>query len=212
MDKNLKHKGITAFLVPLPSSGLTLGKREDKLGIRASPTCNFILENVRVPKENVLGEVGDGFKIAMLQLDKARIGIAAQALGIGQAALDVAVQYAANRKTFGKPINQQQAVKLRLADMALRLESARLLVWRAAVLCDQPGKYTKESSMAKWAASEAATFVTHATIQVLGGMGYVSDMPAERYYRDARITEIYGGITDIQKLLIGDIITKEYGY
>ncbi|GJQ72190.1 hypothetical protein Trydic_g3282 [Trypoxylus dichotomus] len=212
VDKNLKHKGITAFLVPLPSPGLNLGKREDKLGIRASPTCNFILENVRVPRENVLGEVGDGFKIAMVQLDKARIGIAAQALGIGQAALNVAVQYAANRKTFGKPINQQQAVKLRFADMALRLESARLLVWRAAVLCDQRGKFTKESSMAKWAASETATFVTHAAIQVLGGMGYVSDMPVERYYRDARITEIYGGITDIQKLVIGDIIIKEHGY
>ncbi|KAK9686602.1 Acyl-CoA dehydrogenase, C-terminal domain [Popillia japonica] len=212
VDKHLKHKGISAFLVPLPSPGLSWGKLEDKLGIRASPTCSFILENVHVPRENVLGEIGEGFKIAMIQLDKARIGIAAQAVGIGQAALDVAVQYAAHRKTFGKPISEQQAVKLRLADMALRIESARLLVWRAAVMHDQSQKSTKESSMAKWAASEAATFVTHAAIQVLGGMGYVSDMPAERYYRDARITEIYGGITDIQKLVIGDIIIKEYGY
>ncbi|KAI4456727.1 acyl-coa dehydrogenase [Holotrichia oblita] len=212
VDKQLKHKGIAAFLVPLPTPGLSWGKLEDKLGIRASPTCSFILENVRVPRENVLGEIGDGFKIAMVQLDKARIGIAAQAVGIGQAALNVAVQYATHRKTFGKPISEQQAVKLRLADMALRIESARLLVWRAAVLHDESKKCTKESSMAKWAASEAATFVTHAAIQILGGMGYVSDMPAERYYRDARITEIYGGITDIQKLVIGDIVIKEHGY
>ncbi|KAG5891722.1 hypothetical protein JTB14_000325 [Gonioctena quinquepunctata] len=210
VDKSLKHKGITGFLVPLPTPGLSLGKKEDKLGIRASSTCNLILEDVRVPKENVLGTVGGGFKMAMEQLDKARVGIAAQALGIAQAALDVAVSYAAQRRAFNKPINQLQAVKLRLGEMALRLESARLLVWRAAVCCDEPQRSSKESSMAKLAASEAATFVSHSAIQILGGMGYVTDMPAERHYRDARITEIYAGVNDVQRLLIGEMIVKEH--
>nr|XP_023017723.1 short-chain specific acyl-CoA dehydrogenase, mitochondrial-like [Leptinotarsa decemlineata] len=210
VDKSLKHRGITGFIVPLPTEGLSLGKKEDKLGIRASPTCNLILEDVRVPKQNILGTVGGGFKMAMEQLDRARVGIAAQALGIGQAALEVAVNYAAQRKAFGKPINQLQAVKMRLAEMALRLESARLLVWRAAVCCDEPQRSTKESSMAKLAASEAATFISHSAIQILGGMGYVTDMPAERHYRDARITEIYAGVNDVQRILIGDLIVKEY--
>ncbi|RZC34355.1 Acyl-CoA dh 1 domain containing protein, partial [Asbolus verrucosus] len=209
VDKSQKHRGITAFLVPLPTEGVSLGKNEDKLGIRASPTCNLILEDVRIPKNHVLGKVGEGFKIAMGQLDKARVGIAAQALGIAQAALEVAVCYSGQRKTFGQPISQFQAVKLRLADMAIRLEAARLLVWRAAVMCDHPERSTKESSMAKLAASEAATFVTHGAIQILGGMGYVTDMPAERHYRDARITEIYAGVNDIQRLLIGDLVIKE---
>ncbi|CAG9824630.1 unnamed protein product [Phaedon cochleariae] len=210
IDKSLKHKGITGFLVPLPTPGVSLGKKEDKLGIRASPTCNLILEDVRVPRDHVLGAPGGGFKMAMEQLDKARVGIAAQALGIGQAALEVAVAYAAQRKAFGQPINKLQAVKLRLAEMSLKLEAARLLVWRAALCCDEPRRTTKESSMAKLAASEAATFVSHSAIQILGGMGYVTDMPAERHYRDARITEIYGGVNDVQRLVIGDLIVKEY--
>nr|CAI5824235.1 unnamed protein product [Callosobruchus analis] len=210
VDKSLKHRGITGFIIPIPTEGLSLGKKEEKMGIRSSSTCNLILEDVRVPKENVLGTVGGGFKMAMAQLDRARIGIAAQALGIAQAALEVAIDYAGQRKAFGKPINQLQAVKMRLADMAIRLESARLLVWRAAACCDEDRRTTKESSMAKLAASEAATFVSHNAIQILGGMGYVTDMPAERHYRDARITEIYAGVTDVQKLLIGDLIIKEY--
>ncbi|KAJ8975350.1 hypothetical protein NQ317_000278 [Molorchus minor] len=148
--------------------------------------------------------------MAMGQLDNARVGIAAQALGIGQAALEVAIDYASQRKAFGQPIIQFQAVKLRLAEMAMKLEAARLLVWRAAVSCDEPRRSTKESSMAKLAASEAATFVSHGAIQILGGMGYVTDMPAERHYRDARITEIYAGVTDVQKLVIGDLLIKEY--
>lgn len=210
VDKNLKHKGITAFIVPLSSSGVTLGKKEDKLGIRASSTCNLILDNVKVPKENILRSIGDGFRIAMEQLDKARVGIAAQALGIGQAALDLAVNYSLCRMVSGKPISEMEAVKLRLAEMSLRLESARLLVWRAASCCDQPNRTTKESSMAKLAASEASTFVTHGAIQILGGMGYVSDMPAERHYRDARITEIYGGVSDVHRLIVGDAVIKGY--
>ncbi|XP_017770917.1 PREDICTED: short-chain specific acyl-CoA dehydrogenase, mitochondrial-like [Nicrophorus vespilloides] len=210
VDRSLKHKGITGFLVPMCSDGLSLGPKDDKLGIRAAPSCNMYLEGVRVPKDDVLGEVGDGFRMAMKQLDKARVGIASQALGIGQAALELAVGYASQRKAFGKSINQMQAVKMRIAEMALRLESARLLVYRAAVLCDEEDRSTKESSMAKLAASEAATHVTHSCIQILGGVGYVTAMPAERHYRDARITEIYGGISDIQRLLIGDIVIKQY--
>ncbi|CAH1996036.1 unnamed protein product [Acanthoscelides obtectus] len=173
VDRSLKHRGITGFIIPKPTEGLSLGKKEDKLGIRASTTCNLILEDVRIPKENILGEIGGGFRMAMEQLDRARVGIAAQALGIAQAALEVAVDYAGQRKAFGKPINQLQAVKMRLADMALRLEAARLLVWRAAACCEEDRRTSKESSMAKLAASEAATFVSHNAIQILGGMGYV---------------------------------------
>lgn len=209
VDRNLKHKGITAFLVPLSSPGVTLGKKEDKLGIRASSTCNIFLQDVEVPEENILGPKGEGFKIAMEQLDKARVGIAAQAVGIGQAALDMAVNYSLQRKAFGKTISDLDAVKTQLGKMALRLESARLLVWRAAVLCDDPSRTTKETSMAKLAAGQAATYITHGALQILGGMGYVSDMPAERHYRDARITEIYGGASEIHMSLIGSAILKE---
>ncbi|XP_050298446.1 short-chain specific acyl-CoA dehydrogenase, mitochondrial-like [Anthonomus grandis grandis] len=210
VDKKLKHKGITAFLVPVPTAGLCKGKPEDKMGIRASSTCDYFLDNVCVPKDNVIGLPGQGFAIAMKQLEKARIGIASQALGIAQAALDLAVEYSKERKAFGQPINKLQAVKLRLAEMATRLESARLLVWRAAVICDEAKRSSKYSSMAKLAASEAATFVSHGAIQILGGMGYVSDLPAERHYRDARITEIYAGVNDVQKLIIADMLLKEY--
>lgn len=147
--------------------------------------------------------------MAMVQLDTARIGIAAQAIGIGQAAFDTALNYSKQRRAFGRSISEFQAVKIRFAEMAVKLESARLLVWRAAILCDQNLKCTKAASMAKLAASEAATFATHNAIQILGGMGYVTDMPAERHYRDAKITEIYGGVTDIQRLVIGDLLLQE---
>lgn len=211
VDKSKKHKGITAFLIPIPTPGFSLGKKEDKMGIRASSTCNLILEDVRVPREHVLGEVGGGFKLAMMMLDSARIGISSQALGIAQAALDCAVDYASKRIAFGGPIIKLQSVQQRLADMALRLEAARLLTWRAAVIRDTGERSTKYSSMAKLASSEAATFVAHNCVQILGGMGYVTDMPAERHYRDARITEIYAGVTDVQKLVIAENVAKEYG-
>ncbi|XP_066250524.1 short-chain specific acyl-CoA dehydrogenase, mitochondrial-like [Euwallacea similis] len=210
IDKTLKHKGICSFIVPVSTEGLSTGKPEDKMGIRASSTCDICLENVCVPKENMIGAPGEGFMIAMKQLEKARIGIASQALGIGQAALELAVKYSSERKAFGHPINQLQAVKLRLGEMSTRLEAARLLVWRAAVVSDEESRSSKYTSMAKLAASEAATFVTHGAIQILGGMGYVREMPAERHYRDARITEIYAGVNDIQKLLISDMLIKEY--
>lgn len=210
-DKSLKHKGISAFIVPKPIKGLELGKKEDKLGIRGSSTCSLMFEDCNIPKENLLGELGLGFKIAMMTLDSGRIGIASQALGIAQASLDVAMEYSSKRTAFGKPIMKLQAIQQKLSDIALRLESARLLTWRAAWLKDNKMPYTKEAAMAKLAASEAATFASHQCIQVLGGMGYVSDMPAERHYRDARITEIYEGTSEIQRLVIAGQLIKEYG-
>uniref|UniRef100_A0A6M2DFV0 Short-chain specific acyl-CoA dehydrogenase, mitochondrial n=1 Tax=Xenopsylla cheopis TaxID=163159 RepID=A0A6M2DFV0_XENCH len=209
-DKSLKHKGISAFLLPKPINGLSLGKKEDKLGIRASSTCSLIFEDCLLSKDNVLGELGMGFKIAMMTLDSGRIGIASQALGIAQASLECAIDYAQKRMAFGKPIAKLQAIQEKLAEMALRLDSARLLTWRAAWLKDQHQPYSKEAAMAKLAASEAATFLSHQCIQILGGMGYVTDMPAERHYRDARITEIYEGTSEIQRLVIAGQLLKEY--
>ncbi|XP_041058747.1 short-chain specific acyl-CoA dehydrogenase, mitochondrial isoform X2 [Carcharodon carcharias] len=209
-DKSLKHKGISAFLVPMPTQGLSLGKKEDKLGIRASSTTNLIFEDCRLPKDNILGEPGFGFKIAMQTLDSGRIGIASQALGIAQAALDCAVDYAEKRMAFGSPISKLQAIQFKLADMGLALESARLLTWRAAMLKDNGKSYTKEAAMAKLAASEAATSIAHKAMQILGGMGYVTDMAAERHYRDARITEIYEGTSEIQRLVIANQLLKGY--
>uniref|UniRef100_A0AAR2K904 Short-chain specific acyl-CoA dehydrogenase, mitochondrial n=1 Tax=Pygocentrus nattereri TaxID=42514 RepID=A0AAR2K904_PYGNA len=209
-DKSLKHKGISAFLVPMPHPGLSLGKKEDKLGIRASSTANLILEDCRIPLGNLLGQRGMGFKIGMQTLDSGRIGIASQALGIAQAALDCAADYAHKRTAFGAPIARLQAIQFKLADMAVALESARLLTWKAAMLRDAKKPYSKAAAMAKLAASEAATFVSHQAIQVLGGMGYVTDMPAERHYRDARITEIYEGTSEIQRLVIANQVLKEY--
>uniref|UniRef100_A0A8C9M853 Short-chain specific acyl-CoA dehydrogenase, mitochondrial n=1 Tax=Panthera tigris altaica TaxID=74533 RepID=A0A8C9M853_PANTA len=202
--------GKGAFLVPMPTPGLTLGKKEDKLGIRASSTANLIFEDCRIPKDNLLGELGMGFKIAMQTLDMGRIGIAAQALGIAQAALDCAVNYAENRKAFGAPLTKLQSIQFKLADMTLALESARLLTWRAAMLKDNKKPFTKEAAMAKLAASEAATAISHQAIQILGGMGYVTEMPAERHYRDARITEIYEGTSEIQRLVIAGHLLKSY--
>ncbi|KAL3858524.1 hypothetical protein ACJMK2_013109 [Sinanodonta woodiana] len=209
-DKKAKHKGISAFLVPKPTEGLSLGKKEDKLGIKASSTCNLIFEDCRVPKENLLGELGMGFKIAMQTLDSGRIGIASQALGIAQAAFECAIDYAQKRIAFDQPISKLQAIQMKLADMEVRIESARLLTWKAAMLKDAGKPFTKEAAMAKLSASEAATFVSHQAIQILGGMGYVSDMPAERHYRDARITEIYEGTSEIQKLVIAGNLLKQY--
>lgn len=209
-DRAKKQKGISAFLVPMPTAGLALGKKEDKLGIRATSTCNLIFEDCRIPPEYLLGQEGEGFKIAMGTLDGGRIGIAAQALGIAQAALEGAVSYAKQRQAFGAPIANLQAIQFKIADMAWRLDAARLLTWRAAQLKDQKVRFTTQAAMAKLAASEAATFVAHQAIQVLGGNGYVTEFPAERHYRDARITEIYEGTSEIQRLVIASNVLKEY--
>uniref|UniRef100_A0A673ABC7 Short-chain specific acyl-CoA dehydrogenase, mitochondrial n=1 Tax=Sphaeramia orbicularis TaxID=375764 RepID=A0A673ABC7_9TELE len=195
-DKKLKHKCI---LVPMPHPGLSLGKKEDKLGIRASSTANIILEDCRIPLGNMLGPRGAGFKIAMQTLDSGRIGIASQALGIAQASLDCAADYAQKRNAFGAPIAKLQAIQFKLADMAV-----------ASLLRDSKKPFTKEAAMAKLAASEAATYCAHQAIQILGGMGFVTDMPAERHYRDARITEIYEGTSEIQRLVIAGQLLKEY--
>jgi len=210
-DKSKKHKGISAFIVPRDAPGLSLGKKEDKLGIRASSTSNVIMEDCVIPKENLLGKPGMGFKIAMETLDGGRIGIAGQALGIAQNAFDTAIDYSLKRQSFGSPIAKLQLIQAKIADMALRIESARLLNYKAAALKDKGRPYTKEAAMAKLAASETATYVAHQSIQVLGGMGYVTDMPVERNYRDARITEIYEGTSEIQRLVIAGNILKEYG-
>lgn len=209
-EKSLGHKGMSAFVVATDSDGFSFGKPEDKLGIRASTTASIILEDVFVPDINLLGQLGDGFKIAMRILDSGRIGIAAQALGIAQASLDLAVNYSTQRHAWGKPISSLYAIQHKLSDMTCRLEAARLLTWRAAAWKDAKLPYSKHAAMAKLYASEAATFCAHQAIQVLGGMGFVTDMPAERYYRDARITEIYEGTSEIMHLVICTNLLKEY--
>ncbi len=210
VDSSLKHKGVVAIVVDMPSAGLSLGKKEDKLGIRASSTCNLIFEDCRVPKSHVLGEVGDGFRIAMSVLDGGRIGIAAQALGIGRAAMESAAKYANERKAFGKVLAELPSIQNKFAEMGMRLDAARLLTYRAAWLKDQKQSFTKEGAMAKLMASEGATYVTHQAMQVFGGNGYVTEYPMERHYRDARITEIYEGTSEIQRLVIGTRILREF--
>mmetsp|Transcript_30762 Transcript_30762/g.82425 ORF Transcript_30762/g.82425 Transcript_30762/m.82425 type:complete len:406 (+) Transcript_30762:256-1473(+) len=209
-DKSAKHKGISAFLVHKGTPGFSTGKPEDKLGIRGSGTCSLIFENCRIPASALLGQPGMGFKIAMMTLDGGRIGIASQALGIAQASLDCAVNYAQQRMSFGAPIAKLQAIQFKIADMSMRIEASRLLTWRAAQLKEAKQPFTKEAAMAKLMASEAATFCSHQAIQILGGYGYVSDYPAERHYRDARITEIYEGTSEVQRLVIAGNIYKEY--
>lgn len=209
-DKSLKHKGISAFIVPMDSDGFSLGAKEDKLGIRASSTANLIMENVRIPQDNLLGKKGDGFKIAMETLDGGRIGVAGQALGIASASIDCAVKYALERNAFDKPISSLQSIQNKISAMTVARDSARLLTWRAATMKDNNQIFTREAAMAKLAASEAATYCAHQAIQILGGMGYVTEMPAERYYRDARITEIYEGTSEIQHLVIANDVIKQY--
>ncbi|MEW5850822.1 MAG: acyl-CoA dehydrogenase [Myxococcota bacterium] len=207
-DAALKHKGITAFVVDMNTPGLKRGKHEDKLGIRASSTTLLHFEDCRVEELNRLGDVGMGFKIAMGTLDGGRIGIAGQALGIARAAFEAATEYSKIRNAFGQPISKLQAIQFKLADMATKLDAARLLTWRAAFLKDKGAKYTGEAAMAKLMASEAATEITHQAIQVFGGNGYVRDYPVERHYRDARITEIYEGTSEIQRLVIAGNVLK----
>jgi butyryl-CoA dehydrogenase len=203
-----KSRGITAFLVPADTPGLRRGAEEKKLGIRASSTTQIFFEDCRVPADAVLGEVDQGFKIAMATLDGGRIGIGAQALGIGQRALDESVAYAKEREAFGKPIAEFQGLQWRLADMATRVEAARLLVYRAARMKDADQSFSKEASMAKLYASETAMFCAHAAVQMLGGYGYSREYPVEKLFRDAKITEIYEGTSEIQRLVISRHVLK----
>jgi butyryl-CoA dehydrogenase len=197
-----KSRGITAFLIPADTPGLRAGKKEKKLGIRASSTTQIFFEDCRVPASSILGTVDEGFPIAMATLDGGRIGIGAQALGIAQRALDESVKYSKEREAFGHAIADFQGLQWRMADMATRVEAARLLVYRAARMKDAGQTFSKEASMAKLAASETAMFCAHAAVQMFGGYGFVRDYPVEKLFRDAKITEIYEGTSEIQRLVI----------
>jgi len=207
-DPEKKQKGTSAFIIEKDFEGFSVGKKEKKLGIRSSPTTEIIFEECRVPKENLLGEEGDGFKIAMMTLDGGRNGIAAQAVGIAQGALDAATEYAKERVQFGKPISAQQGVGFKLADMATSVEAARLLTYQAAWLESQGLPYGKESAMSKLFAGDAAMRVTTDAVQIFGGYGYTKDYPVERFMRDAKITQIYEGTQEIQRLVISRMLTK----
>lgn len=201
-DKSKGTKGISAFIVDKDFPGFTIGKKEDKMGIRASATTELIFQNCIVPKENILGNVGDGFKIAMATLDGGRIGIASQALGIAQGAFDVTVEYMKARKQFGKKLSQMQALQFEIADMKTRIEATRLLIYKAAYLKSAGQKYGTDSAMAKLFAAETAMYVTTKAVQLHGGYGYTKDYPVERMMRDAKITEIYEGTSEVQRMVI----------
>ena len=208
-DKAAGKKGISCFLIPTNTSGFVVGRTEDKMGQHASDTVQIILENCRVPASALLGKEGEGYKIALSNLEAGRIGIAAQSIGMARAAFEAAVRYAKERVTFGVPIIEHQAVNFKLADMNTLLDAARLMVWRAAQLKDAGKPCLKEASMAKLFASEAAEKIASDAIQIHGGVGYTSDFPVERIYRDVRISQIYEGANDIQRLVIGRTIASE---
>ncbi len=208
-DPEKRTRGITAFIVEKGTPGFTIGKKEKKMGIRASTTVELIFDNCRIPAENRLGEEGFGFKIAMMTLDGGRNGIAAQAVGIAQGAYELARNYARERKQFGKPIADQQAIQFKLADMATKIEAARLLTYQAAWLESQGLPYGKASAMSKVFASDTAMEVTTEAVQVFGGYGFIREYPVERYMRDAKITQIYEGTNEIQRLVIARNILAE---
>jgi alkylation response protein AidB-like acyl-CoA dehydrogenase len=203
-----KHHGISAFIVEKGTAGFSFGKKEKKMGIRSSPTCELVFEDCRIPVGQLLGKEGEGFKIAMKTLEGGRIGIAAQALGIAQGAYEAALNYARERKQFDQPIASFQAVQFILADMALRIEGSRLLVYQSAWRASAGLSYGKESAMAKLSASETAMWVTTKAVQLHGGYGYTRDFPVERMMRDAKITEIYEGTSEVQRIVIGSAVTR----
>ena len=206
--RELKHKGVTAFIVEKGMPGFEVGAEEHKMGIRGSNTVELYFKSCRVPKASVLGGVGEGFKIAMMTLDGGRIGIAAQAVGIAQAAMDEAVKYAQQRKAFGRPIGELEGIQFKIADMAMEIQASRLLTYLAAAAKDSGVRFSQQAAMAKLHASETAVRVSHAAVQVHGGYGYLRDFPVERLYRDARITEIYEGTSEIQRLVIAGQVLK----
>ncbi len=203
-----KHHGISSFIVEKDTPGFTFGKKEEKMGIRSSPTMELVFDNCKIPITNLLGEEGEGFKVAMKTLDGGRIGIASQALGIAQGALDIAVDYAKERKQFDTPIAKFQGIQFQLADMATQIEAARLLVYQAAYKASNNQSYSTASAMAKLMASETAMKVTTQAVQILGGYGYTREFPVERMMRDAKITEIYEGTSEVQRLVIGSALTR----
>jgi acyl-CoA dehydrogenase len=208
-SKEMKHRGISAFIVEKRTPGFTFGKKEKKLGIRSSATYELIFEDCRVPRENLLGNEGDGFKIGMMILDGGRNGIAAQAVGIAQGALDFALQYSKERVQFGKPISELQAIRFKLADMATQVEAARLLTYQAAWLESAKLPYGKASAMAKLYAGDTAMYVTTEAVQILGGYGYSREYPVERMMRDAKITQIYEGTNEIQRVVISNMLLRD---
>jgi butyryl-CoA dehydrogenase len=203
------NKAITSFIVPMDLPGVRTGPADKKLGIRGSQSCQIFLDEVRLTREHLLGEVGQGFKVAMSTLDGGRIGIAAQALGIARAAFEDAGHYALERKTFGQAIANHQAIQWKLADIATELDAARLLTLRAATLKDKGVRFSKEAAMAKLFASEVCNRAAKEGVQIFGGNGYVEDYPAERHFRDAKITEIYEGTSEIMRIVIAGSVLRE---
>lgn len=208
LDPDAGYKGITAFIVERDFDGFSVSKKENKLGIRASSTCEILLENCKVPKENVLGEVGKGYKVAIETLNEGRIGIGAQMIGIAQGALDAAVSYTHEREQFGKSISEFQGVQFQLAKMATDIETARLLVYNSARLKENGKKFLKEAAMAKYHASEVAERVSSQAVDLYGGYGYVKEYPVEKYYRDAKIGKIYEGTSNMQLNTISKLLLK----
>ena len=209
-DASAKHRGIAAFIVEKGTRGFSVGKLEHKLGIRGSDTAQLVFQDCRVPAPNLLGEVGEGFKIALSTLDGGRISIAAQAVGIARACLEDSLAYAKEREAFGKKIVEFQAIQWKLADMATEIDAARLLVWRAATLKDKGEGHILAAAQAKLFASDVAVRAARECVQIFGGYGYLTDFPAERHYRDAKITEIYEGTSEIMNLVIAEEILKEH--
>ncbi len=207
-DKSKGLKGISAFIVEKDTKGFRIGKKEKKLGIKGSSTCELIFEDCKIPKENLLGKVGQGFKIAMKTLDGGRIGIAAQALGIAQGALDETLKYVKERKQFGREIAKFQNTQFQLADMHTKTEAARMLVYKAASMKDAGENYSMQAAMAKLYAAEVAMEVTTKAVQLHGGYGYTREYPVERMMRDAKITEIYEGTSEVQRMVISSHILK----
>jgi alkylation response protein AidB-like acyl-CoA dehydrogenase len=207
-DPSQRAKGISAFVVDRETKGFSVGKKEDKLGLRASSTTELIFEDCRVPAKNILGGEGEGFKIALATLDGGRIGIGTQAVGIARACLEASAAYANQREQFGKKIGEFQAIQWKIADMATQIDAARLMVYRASRLRDLNVPHTKEAAMAKLFASEVANRVARDAVQIHGGAGYLKDFPVERYYRDARITEIYEGTSEVQRIVISRAVLQ----
>jgi butyryl-CoA dehydrogenase len=208
-DEEARHKGISAFLVKQGTPGLTVGHLEDKMGLRASDTADLIFENCRIPAEDLLGNEGDGFLIAMTGLDGGRIGIAAQSVGVAQAAFDAAVHYSQEREQFGQTISKFQGLRWMIADMATEIEAARLMMLSAAEMKDNGENYTLQASMAKLFASEMVNRITAKAVQIHGGYGFTKEYPVERYYRDARVFTIYEGTSEIQRVVISNLIFKD---
>ncbi len=208
-DSSQGTRGISTFIVPADAPGVKFGPADDKMGIRGALSSQIFFTDCALPGDALLGAPGDGFKIAMRTLDGGRIGIGAQAVGIARAAFEDATHYALERKTFGQPISEHQAIQFKLADMCTEIDAARLLVWRAAVKKDAGLRHTTESSMAKLFASEVANRAAKEAVQVFGGYGYLTDFPVERHFRDAKITEIYEGTSEIQRLVIASALLKD---